>query len=106
MIWVSCTKDKLTDIDPNPMTCDLVPTYDGAIQDIVNNSCAIPTCHVSGGNAPGVYTSYAGLLPELNNGQVESEVIDQRDMPRSPGVLTEVEFDLFQCWIEAGFPEN
>jgi len=105
MIWVTCTKDKLPDPDPNPMTCDPIPTYDMEIQVIVNNSCAIPTCHVSGGNAPGVYTTYAGMLAELNNGQMESEVIDQRDMPRPPGTLTSGELELFRCWLAAGFPE-
>lgn len=105
LIWITCTKDKLPDPNPTMMDCDPTPTYNVEIQTIVNNSCAIPSCHVSGGNAPGVYTSYAGMLAELNNGQMESEVIDQRDMPRPPGTLTAGELELFRCWLEAGFPE-
>lgn len=103
----SCTKDKIPVVDPitEPM-CDPEINYDNTMQAIVNSSCAIPTCHVSGGTGPGVHTSYQGMLGQLNNGQVEDEVIVQRDMPRSPGVLTDEEFDLFKCWLEAGHPEN
>ena len=107
IILASCTKDKIPVIDqPTVPMCDPEINFDNTIQAIVNNSCAIPTCHVAGGNAPGVYTSYQGLLGQLDNGQVEDEVIVQRDMPRAPGVLTEEEFDLFKCWLEAGYPEN
>ncbi len=106
-ILVACTKDKIPAInEPMEPTCDPIINYDNTMQAIISNSCAIPTCHVSGGNAPGVYTSYQGILGALDNGQVEDEVIVQRDMPRSPGELTEEEFDLFKCWLEAGHPEN
>ena len=53
-----------------------------------------------------MYTSYQGILGDLDSGQVEDEVVVQRDMPRLPGVLTEEEFELFQCWLIAGHPEN
>ncbi len=103
----SCTKDKIPVVGETlEPTCDPEINYDNTMQAIINSSCAIPTCHVSGGNAPGVYTSYQGLLGQLENGQIEDEVIVQRDMPRSPGELTEEEFDLFKCWLEAGHPEN
>ena len=106
-ILSACTSDKLSLID-EPMEPDCNPeiNFNNTIQAIVNNSCALPGCHVSGGNAPGVFTSYEGMLGQLDNGQVEDEVIVQRDMPRAPGVLTEEEFDLFKCWLEAGHPEN
>jgi len=104
-ILVSCTKDKIPVVESEPM-CDPEINYDNTMQAIINNSCAIPTCHVSGGNGPGVFTSYQGLLGQLDNDQVENRVIVQRNMPISPGELTEEEFDLFKCWLEAGYPEN
>jgi len=102
-ILFSCTNDKIT---PTDLVCEPDINYDNTMEAIINNSCAIPTCHVVGGNAPGVYTSYAGILVDLESGQVEDEVIVQRDMPRLPGVLSEEEFELFQCWLIAGHPEN
>ncbi len=106
-VLASCTKDKIPLIDETmEPTCDPAINYENTMEVIINGSCAIPTCHVSGGNAPNVYTSYQGILEELNNGLVEERVVVRRDMPRSPGELTEEEFDLFRCWLEAGFPEN
>ncbi len=105
IVLFSCTKDKIPVVEPEPM-CDPEINYNNTMQSIINNSCAIPTCHVSGGNAPGVYTSYQGMLGQLDNGQIESEVILQRRMPFAPGELTEEELDLFKCWLEAGHPEN
>lgn len=103
----SCTKDKLPVIDPiNEPACDPEINYDNTMQTIINNSCAIPNCHVSGGDGPGRFNSYQGILGRLDNGQVENEVVIRRSMPLSPGELTEEEFDLFRCWLEAGYPEN
>jgi len=107
VILGSCTKDKIPVIDSmvEPI-CDPEINYDNTMAAIINNSCAISGCHVSGGNAPGVYTSYQGILGNLDNGQVEDEVVVRRNMPFLPGVLTDEEIELFKCWLEAGHPEN
>jgi len=106
-ILTSCTKDKIPVIEePMEPMCDPEINYDNTMQAIINNSCAITGCHISGGNAPGVFSSYQGLLGQLDNGRIEDEVIVQRRMPFSPGVLSDEEFDLFKCWLEAGHPEN
>ena len=103
----SCTKDKIPVIDPTTEPdCDPEINYDNTMQAIINGSCALPNCHVSGGGAPGVFTSYEGILSRLDNGQVEDEVVVRRNMPFAPGELSEEEFDLFKCWLEAGHPEN
>ena len=66
VILNACTKDKLAATDPTmEPICDPEVNYDNTMEAIINNSCAIPTCHVSGGNAPGISTSYQGILGDL-----------------------------------------
>ncbi len=110
----SCTTDKLPEPVP-PMLCDtLTPTYDNEMQAIINTNCAYAGCHVAGG-APGDYSSFASMLPALENNRVREKVIDLVDdpdlgMPPSyasgPQDLTAEEFDLFTCWLANGYPEN
>jgi len=126
----SCTYDNLA--DPNPPVipcdstlmncdsmivefCDTIPaTYDLNIRTIVETNCAYTGCHISGG-APGNYNTYEGMLSFLEDGRIEDRVIFQIDDPNigmppnfasGPQDLTPEEFDIFMCWLEAGYPEN
>lgn len=121
IIWLpsSCTSDEL----PPPATpefCDsLMATYDTHLKDIINASCAYTGCHDGGGTngAPGNYGTYNGIQPFFAN--VQERVVNLRTdpsvgMPPDRSVygesqkdnLTDLEFDIFKCWINAGFPEN
>lgn len=112
-VFASCTTDQLP--EPEPGDCDNVTaTYSTDIQPIIEQTCAYSSCHL--GAAPGVYDSYAGILPVLESGEFRNRVIDMRSDPvvgmppddvpsgrRSD--LTPDEIDLINCWLEAGFPE-
>ncbi len=111
---VNCSNDVL----PAPETgdCDaLQPTYEKDIKAIIDRSCAYSSCHLD--SAPGVFTSYEGLLNDLNDGDFSRRVISLRadeslGMPPNnapdgrPKDLTEDEINIITCWLEAGFPEN
>ncbi len=109
----SCNKDQLP--EPPVSDCqDLVPDYEQDIVPIIEASCAYSGCHLGG--APGVYNSYANLLPDLESGRFRNRVIELRSDPNlgmppnysppgRPRILTESELSLIQCWLEAGFPE-
>lgn len=111
----SCTYDNLNEPIVTPVEfCDTIPaTYDLNIRTIVETNCAYGYCH--NGSAPGDYTTYAGLLPNLESGAIEDRVIFQKDDPNvgmppnyatGPQDLTPEELDIFMCWLEAGYPEN
>ncbi|MEM9837339.1 MAG: hypothetical protein AAF828_12600 [Bacteroidota bacterium] len=112
-LLVRCTTDELP--MPEPTDCaDLTPTYELDIRPIIENSCAYSECHLGG--APGVYDSYDGLLGNLESGLFRERVITLRDdevngMPPNyapadrPQELTEDEFNLIACWLDAGFPQ-
>lgn len=105
----ACTSDQLDPIAA-PEICDtLVPTYDQQMIFLVETTCAYEGCHSSGFSS-GDYSSYADMLPNLDDGKIFDRVVASRDMPPSyadgPKTLTEEEIELFNCWIENGYPEN
>ena len=105
----SCTSDQLPEI-PEPEFCDTVQvSWQLNIRPIVETYCAYSGCH--DGSSPGVYTSYEGMVPNLESGQVTERSIIQRDMPPdyANAGLTELppaELQLLECWINAGYPEE
>ena len=105
----SCTSDKLDEI-PEPEFCDtLVTSYELNIQSVVETYCAYSGCH--DGSSPGTYLTYQGMVPSLENGSVRERAINTRDMPPSYAnegftELPEIEYELLNCWIEQGFPEE
>lgn len=105
----SCTSDTLDPI-PEPEFCDtLVTSYNLNIQPIVETYCAYSGCH--DGSAPGTYLSYEGMVPSLDNGKIVARAINARDMPPSYAnegftELPEETYDMLNCWIEGGYPEQ
>ncbi|MEL6140508.1 MAG: hypothetical protein AAFQ37_09145 [Bacteroidota bacterium] len=110
----SCTADELP--EPDPADCNgPTPTYEMDIRPIIEASCAYSGCHLGG--APGVYNSYANLLPDLESGLIAEKVIDLASDPTfgmppnyapedRPRDLTPQQLILFDCWLQGGFPEN
>lgn len=105
----SCTKDKLPPVE-EPEFCDtLTVSYQLNIKPIIDTYCAYSGCH--DGSSPGVYLTYDQMLPALESGKVADRSLNSRDMPPSyaSAGLTELpqeEYDLLNCWINGGFPEE
>jgi len=109
----ACTADELP--EPVALPCDgVMPTYEADVREIVERTCAYSGCHLGG--APGIYDSYAGLLPDLESGLFRQRVIDRKDDPvfgMPPNYapadrevdLTADEIMIITCWLDAGFPE-
>jgi len=113
----ACTTDRLPEPEP-PELCDtLQVSYNLQVREIINTNCSFAGCHSGGTQAPGNYTTFAGLEPFLTEREFERFVIDLRNDPdlgmppnweTNPGPqdLTPEEFDIVSCWVEAGYPEN
>lgn len=110
----ACTSDQL----PEPVflaACDTTQaSYSVNIKEIVDRSCAYSGCHVEA--SIGNFLTYEDMLPRLKNGSMRQRVINLRDDPivgmppnyapaERPQRLSEAELVLFECWLEAGFPE-
>jgi len=113
----ACNTDKLEEPKPNDDCINYDATYDGEIQSIVDINCAHSACHVSGGGAPGDFTTYNGMSSYFNDGGIRESVVVLRNdtehgMPPNwdtndgPKDLTDEEFEIMQCWINTGYPEN
>lgn len=109
----ACTTDQLPEPDPGDCA-NVMPTYSADIESIIEQSCAYSGCHL--GDAPGVYNSYAGLLPVLESGEFRNRVVDIRTDPNMgmppndaptgrPTDLSDAQIELINCWLAAGFPE-
>ena len=116
LLAIGCANDV---VEP-PAGCEvLMPTYTNGIKSIIDQTCAYSGCHDgAGGIGPGDYTSYSGLIPDLQNASIIERVISQADnpirgMPPNNSIypesqqddLSEVQMEVFRCWLQNGFPE-
>jgi len=97
---VSCGDD---DGGGEGIDCSTI-TFSSDIAPIVESKCSIAGCH-NAGSIVGDYTEYAGLEDRAKNGDMEASVITNKTMPKS-GSLSQDELDKFQCWFDAGAPNN
>lgn len=107
---IACNYDKVVR-DPDRLDCDAVQfTYDEQVREIINRNCAYSGCHDGISGNPGNFTTYAGLVSRISNGQFESRVLLTREMPpvnaTGPTQLTRDEIDDLTCWLEQGYPEE
>ena len=111
---LSCSKDEDGPDQNLPMeeedTCTGVTAmFADDIKPIIDASCAIPTCHVSGGTANGNFETYDGIKAKTDNGSLMIRVVSRANMPPSNSSgpdLTEDQRNLIKCWIEAGAENN
>ena len=116
-LQIACTSDKLEEPKPDDECVNYDATYAGEIKQIVDINCAHSGCHNTGGGAPGDYTTYEGMSSYMNDAGIRESVIVLRNDPEhgmppnwdtneGPKDLTDEEFKIMQCWINAGYPEN
>ncbi len=117
LIWFSCTRDTFISTS---FDCSEEVTYDTHLRPIIEQSCSLSGCHNGTPGTPGTYTTYQGMLADLERGIFMTRVVDEVSNPSqgmppdygpdrvagAPADLTDEEFMLFSCWLERGFPEN
>lgn len=104
----ACDTDKLPPV--SAIDCSSVNyTYDMEAKAIIDATCAYSGCHVSG-FSDGDFSNYNGMLSRLENESIAERVLNDRDMPPNyadgPTSLTEEQFEIINCWIQNGYPEN
>ncbi len=93
---VSCKKK-------DKVTCDgSNPKYNTEIKSIINNNCM--PCHGPGGSDNN-YSTYQTLLPTLNNGRFEKEVLTKKSMPQNK-TMSNADLSKVRCWLDNGHLEN
>lgn len=100
VLLYACTSEKGEVAEP-----DCEASYSVDILPIVQTSCT-PGCHEPGGVGPGDFNEYDDLKDKVDDGQLESRVVVNMNMPPPPGSLTNDEIDLIKCWIDNGGQNN
>ena len=105
---MACEKDD--DTSTSGIDCSgSNPSYTMDIKPIIDNTCALSGCHVTG-FVQGDFTTYDGLKTRADSGALLERVVTKKEMPPAnsagPVELTESQIKLFNCWIEDGAPNN
>lgn len=78
-------------------------SYTSDIQPIIEASCAVSGCHVTGGAAPFTLTAIASAQ---NHAAAIKTATANGSMPKSGTPLTQAQKDLIACWVDDGAPNN
>ncbi len=106
----SCTSDK----GEIPKPVKTAP-YQTVVKPIIQTYCngqGGQSCHITPSNqgAPGDFTTYAGLKEKVENGTIQSRVLNLKDMPptysNGPTAMTAEDLESFRTWINNGAQDN
>jgi hypothetical protein len=109
MIFCGCSHDREEMVEPTAVCDTITVTYTLTVLPIVQTRCALPECHVAGGNGTGDFTTYAGLRTQADNGHLVPAV--QRTpgaipMPPDGSMIPECDIRAIVAWVNAGALEN
>ncbi len=96
--------------DLYPMNfCDTASVgYAAAIRPIIEAHCAIPGCHVPGGEGNGDFTTYTALRAKVDGGSLLPSINQESNAVAMPpnGRLSDCEIAKITLWVQQGAPQN
>ncbi len=103
--FIACSDDE----DPTPMTCETdALTYNNAIADILNTSCATSSCHDSNTTTTFSMANYTDALAAVGDGKIVGAINHESgftQMPKDGTKLDDCTIDKLTSWINDGAPE-
>lgn len=99
-----CYYDNEEELYPNNFCDTANVTFNATIFPLIQSSCAIPGCHVTGAQSPNL-SQAAEVLSIANNGNLKARVVLNKTMPPS-GALPACDRAAIQSWLDAGAPNN
>lgn len=78
-------------------------SYADDIKAIIETSCAVSSCHVTGGSAPFAFTTVASV--QAHAAAIKTTTANG-SMPKSGTPLTQAQKDRIACWVDDGAPNN
>lgn len=99
----ACTYDNEEDLF-GKKSCDSDVSLAQNVEPIIATRCAVPGCHVSGGQPPNFSQSstIVGRAASIRN-RTKNRTMPP---PASGIILTEVEIQTIDCWVQQGANEN
>lgn len=107
--YASCSNEK-GNLYVTP-SCDTANVkYNDTIKNIVATTCAVASCHDSGGGAPGDFSIYSELKTKVDEGKVHDKVFVNIAAPMpptsAPKQLSDCEKLKIKRWLNMGAPNN
>jgi len=104
----SCYYDNEEYLYPGSFCDTTNVNYSGEIAAIMQTKCAIPGCHVSGGDGTGDLTVFSVLQEKALNGSVVRSIKRGADgIPMPPdSPLRDCEIRQIELWVADGAPNN
>lgn len=101
-----CYYDNEEVLYPNSFCDTSIVTWSGTIQPLMTSRCALPGCHVIGGQLPDLST-YTAVKLQADNGRIRARAINGSPsfMPAS-GKLPACDLEKLDIWLQAGAPNN
>lgn len=101
-----CYYDNEQELYPGSFCDTSAVTWSGTIQPLIQSSCAVPGCHVTGAQAPDL-TSYSLVKAAADNGQLRGVILQGVPffMPAPLG-LPSCDRSKVEAWLNAGAPNN
>lgn len=99
-----CYYDNEEELYPSTFCDTSNVTWSGTIQPLIQSNCAVPGCHVPGGQSPNLAT-YSGV--QSNAAAVKGVIADgvPYRMPPS-GALPPCDQLKVRAWVDGGAPQN
>ncbi|MBL7938727.1 MAG: hypothetical protein JNL43_05145 [Flavobacteriales bacterium] len=103
-----CYYDNEEDLYPATFCDTANVNYSGEVDAIMQSKCAIPGCHVAGGDGSGDFTQYSEVAEKAANGSlVRSINRGANAIPMPPDApLRECEIRQIELWVADGAPQN
>lgn len=76
-------------------------SYEKDLKPITETACT-GYCHTSFDH----FSIYDNIKEVVDNGLLKEKLITSREMPLYPRFISEEQRSMFECWIEAGGPNN
>jgi hypothetical protein len=73
------------------------------IKNIIDASCAVSGCHVTGGSAPESFTSLANIIANASGIKTKTA---NGTMPKDGTKLSQDKLNAIACWVDDGAPNN
>lgn len=98
----SCVSHDLSEVQTS---CPTTPiSYSNEVRTIINERCAIPTCHNGSNGADKNWTNFNTLKQRSTN--VKTRVVNRTMPPSSQPGLTQEQINIISCWVDQGAQNN
>jgi hypothetical protein len=104
-----CEHDALDTAMPELLCDTMNVSFTGDILPIMQSRCAIPACHVAGGNGTGDFTIWSGVRTQVDNGKLIPAInrtVGAIPMPPDGSMIPACDIRMIEAWVNGRAQDN